>query len=373
MANKKIGITGHNGFLGTHLKNQIKYQHDGFEIIDFKRSFFENQKFLSAFVNNCDIIIHLAGLNRHNSQKEILKTNIRLAKILGDSLINNKFKGTLIYSSSLQERKDTYYGRSKKQASEILNERAKSGGFSFIKMIIPNIFGPFGQPYYNSFITTFCHQLIKKEKPEIIQDSEIPLIYVEDVVCQILEMIKLKGIHDIDVSNQINKKVSEILTQLKAFHAIYVQNGEIPEFQTIFDIQLFNTFRAAICLKDSFPRYYKIHSDKRGYFSELIRANSKGQVSFSITKPGVTRGDHFHTRKIERFSVIQGNAKLALRTVGKKNSIEFKLNGKKPAYVDIPIWTTHNITNIGEEDLITVFWINEHFVPEDADVYFEKV
>jgi UDP-2-acetamido-2,6-beta-L-arabino-hexul-4-ose reductase len=373
MANKKIGITGHNGFLGTHLKKQIKYQYNDFEIINFKRSFFQNQKDLSAFINNCDIIIHLAGLNRHNSQEEILKTNVLLAEILGDSLIKNEFEGILLFSSSLQEYKDTHYGRSKKQASEILAKKAKLGSFSFIKMIIPNIFGPFGQPQYNSFITTFSHQLIEQEKPEIIKDSLVPLIYVEDVVYQILETIKLKGIHSIEVPHKINKKVSEILTQLKVFNTTYIQNGVIPEFKSLFDIQLFNTFRSAVSLKDSFPRYYKIHSDQRGYFTELMRAKSKGQVSFSVTKSGVTRGDHFHTRKIERFSVIQGDAIIAVRTIGNKNSIEFKLNGKKPGYVDIPIWTTHNITNTGEEDLITVFWINEHFVPEDDDVYFEKV
>lgn len=373
MANKKIGITGHNGFLGNHLKNQIQYQFTDFELLDFKRSFFEDQKQLSIFVNRCDVIIHLAGLNRHNSEQEITSTNIKLAEILGASLIKNNFKGSLIFSSSLQENENTSYGKSKKKAGEVLAQAANSVGFSFVKLIIPNIFGPFGKPYYNSFITTFSHQLIKGEAPEIIVDAFIPLIYVDSVVHHIMDAIKFEGIHKIEVPYQIKKKVSEVLTQLEDFHKFYIENGIIPKFESKFDIQLFNSFRSALKLKEFFPISYKIHKDERGFFSELLRNHSQGQVSFSLTKPKITRGDHFHTRKIERFSVIQGEAKIELRKIGSNDMIEFKLSETNPAYVDMPIWTTHNITNIGNKDLITVFWINEHYDPEDADVFFEKV
>ena len=373
MANKKIGITGQNGFLGTHLKNASEYQFDDFEIIDFKRSFFEDENQLSIFVNSCDIIVHLAGLNRHNSGDKILKTNVQLSETLAKCLIKKRFKGILIFSSSLQEYNDTPYGKSKKQAAKFLAESAKSGGFSFVQFIIPNIFGPFGKPKYNSFITTFSHQLIKRERPEIINDDIVPLIYVEDVVHQIFRATELKGIHRIEIPSKTKRKVSKILTQLKEFEKIYIENGTIPKFESIFDIQLFNTFRSAINSKEFFPIPYKTHKDERGCFSELMRSHTKGQVSFSTTKPGFTRGNHFHTRKIERFSVIQGEAMIAFRTIGDEEIIEFKLSGKEPSYVDIPILTTHSIVNIGSEDLITVFWINEHYKLDDADVYFEKV
>ena len=373
MANKKIGITGHNGFLGTHLKNQIRYKFKDFEIVDFKRSFFEDENQLSIFVNSCDIIIHLAGLNRHDSGGKILKTNVQLSETLAKCLIKNMYKGSLIFSSSLQEYNNTPYGKSKKQASKFLAETAKTSGFSFVQFIIPNIFGPFGKPNYNSFITTFSHQLIKGERPEIINDDIVPLIYVEDLVPQIFRATELKGIHRIEILSKTKRKVSKILTQLKEFQKTYIENGTIPKLKTLFDTQLFNTFRSAINLKDFFPKSYQIHHDERGSFAELIRASTKGQVSFSSTKPGVTRGNHFHTRKVERFSVIQGEAKICLRIIGTKEIKEFKLVGTKPSYIDIPIWTTHNITNIGKKDLITVFWINEHYNPVDADVYFEKV
>ena len=373
MANKKIGITGHNGFLGNHIKNQIQYQFTDFELLDFKRSFFEDQKQLSIFVNSCDVIIHLAGLNRHNSEQEITNTNIKLAEVLGASLTKNNFKGSLIFSSSLKENENTPYGKSKKKAGEILAKAANSLGFSFIKLIIPNIFGPFGRPYYNSFIATFSHQLIKGQAPEILLDASIPLIYVDSVVRHIMDAIKFEGIHNIEIPYQIKKKVSNVLKQLEDFQKSYIENGILPKFESAFDIQLFNSFRSAINLKEFFPISYEIHEDERGYFSELIRNHSKGQVSFSSTKPNITRGNHFHTRKIERFSVIQGEAKIALRKIGSDDMIEFELSGTHPAYVDMPVWTTHNITNIGNKDLITVFWINEHYDPEDADVFFEKV
>ncbi len=373
MANTKIGITGHNGFLGNHIKNTIKYNFQDFQIVDFKRSFFQNDSAMSNFVNRCDVIIHLAGLNRHKSSEEIAKINIQLAKTLSTSLIANNFKGSLIYSSSLQENKDTPYGKSKKQAGEILARTASYGDFSFIDLIIPNIFGPFGKPNYNSFISTFSHQLIQEKATEIIIDDEVPLIYVESVVNHILNQIDKEGIHKIEIPHENEKTVSEVLAQLKDFKHEYIEKGCIPKLEENFDLQLFNTFRSAIDHLKFFPKSHKLHKDERGHFSELVRSHSQGQLSYSVTKPGLCRGNHFHTRKIERFSVIQGKAIIRMRKIGNNKSFELKIDGTNPSYVDIPVWTTHNITNIGKEDLVTIFWINEHYDSENADVYFEKV
>ena len=373
MANTKIGITGHNGFLGNYIKNSIKYNFQDFQIVDFKRPFFQNDSAMSNFVNSCDVIIHLAGLNRHNSSEEIEKTNIKLAKTLSRSLKVNNFKGILIFSSSLQIFKDSPYGISKKKAGEILEKAASANNFSFINLIIPNIFGPFGRPNYNSFIATFSHQLIQGETPEIIKDEKIPLIYVESVVNYILNQIDNNGIQKIEIPHENEKTVSEVLAQLKDFQHEYIEKGCIPKLEENFDLQLFNTFRSAIDHLKFFPKSNKLHKDERGHFSELIRSHSQGQLSYSVTKPGICRGDHFHTRKIERFSVIQGKAIIRMRKIGNNESFELKIDGTNPSYVDIPVWTTHNITNIGKEDLITIFWINEHYDSENADVYFEKV
>jgi UDP-2-acetamido-2,6-beta-L-arabino-hexul-4-ose reductase len=373
MASVKVGITGHNGFLGSHLKNIVKYKFKELMIVNFEREFFQIESAMSNFVMSCDVIIHLAGLNRHNSPGEIEKTNIRLAKTLAVSLLKNNFEGTLIYSSSLQIFKDTPYGESKKQAGEILAKAAFDGKFSFINLLLPNIFGPFGKPNYNSFIATFSHQLIQGKASVIIKDDKIPLIHVESAVNHILNQIDHQGIHEIEIPNETEKKVSEVLDQLKYFHQNYIERGSIPKLENIFDIQLFNAFRSAVDHSKYFPKLHKLHIDERGYFSELVRSSTQSQQSYSITKPGVTRGDHFHTRKIERFSVIKGEATIKMRKIGTEKSLELKLTGKRPSYVDMPVWTTHNITNTGEEDLITIFWINEFYNPEDSDVYFEKV
>ena len=125
--------------------------------------------------------------------------------------------------------------------------------------------------------------------------------------------------------------------------------------------------------KSYFPRNFTKHTDNRGAFVEIMRAGVSGQFSYSTTVPGITRGNHFHTRKVERFAVIKGKASIKLRKVDSDEVIEYLLNGDKPSYVDMPIWNTHNITNIGEEELVTLFWINEPYNPDDADTYFVEV
>ena len=373
MASKKIGITGHNGFLGNFIKNIIKYKLKDFQIVDFERIFFQDEFAMSNFVNNCDVIIHLAGLNRHNKQEEILKTNIQLAKTLSMSLVSNNFKGTLIYSSSVQIYMDSHYGKSKKKAGEIFADAASDAQFSFFNLVLPNIFDPFGKPNYNSFISTFSHEIIHGKAPKIINDEQVPLIYVESAVNHILNQIDKAGIHKIDIPQETEKKVSEVLDQLKNFYNTYIKRGNFPMLENNFDIQLFNTFRSALDYSKYFPKPHKLNLDERGHFSELIRNNSQGQISYSVTKPGITRGNHFHSRKIERFSIIQGEALLKMRKIGTDEQYDYELSGEAPSYVDIPIWTTHNITNTGKKDLVTIFWINEHFNSEDTDVYYEKV
>jgi UDP-2-acetamido-2,6-beta-L-arabino-hexul-4-ose reductase len=147
----------------------------------------------------------------------------------------------------------------------------------------------------------------------------------------------------------------------------------MPLFANSFEFDLFNTFRSYINLEKNYPSLLNRHSDERGFFSEILRTEIGGQFSYSTTLPGITRGNHFHTRKIERFTVLKGEAKISLRKIGGEKIYDFFLNGDLPSYVDMPIWFTHSITNIGNEPLITSFWINEPYNPEDSDTYFENV
>jgi UDP-2-acetamido-2,6-beta-L-arabino-hexul-4-ose reductase len=371
---KKIGITGQNGFVGYHLYQLLKYTSEDFELVDFERSFFEEEKKLDQFVNQCDVIVHLAAVNRHESIEKLYEINVSLAQKLIDSLNRTEAKPHVIISSSTQEERDNLYGASKKVARNLFSTWATQTNSCFTGMIIPNVFGPFGLPFYNSVVATFCHQLTHGYTPKIDIDGQLNLIYVGDLVQQIIERIDSQdNTHDSKIKEGSVQKVSEILNDLKYFKETYVNQGEIPELNSKYHIQLFNTFRSFIDFKTFYPKNLTPHRDARGAFVEVIRHGISGQTSYSTTVPDITRGNHFHTRKIERFAVIQGKALIQLRKIGTAEILNFELDGTQPSFVDMPVWYTHNIKNIGEEELLTVFWINEPFDPKDPDTYFEVV
>jgi UDP-2-acetamido-2,6-beta-L-arabino-hexul-4-ose reductase len=371
---KKVGITGSFGFIGTHLKNYLNLFPEMYEVIHFEGSWFDDKDAIDKFVKNCDVIVHLAALNRHNNAEVIYNTNIELVNKLIASLESTGCKPQILFSSSTHEERDNLYGRSKKMGREQLAAWAEKNGAVFTGMIIPNIFGPFGLPYYNSVVATFCYQLANNEIPKIEVDDEIKLIYVLDLVQEIVSVID-RRLHDsaYHVSHRYTIRVFELLAKLEYYRNTYQYNGQIPVLENTFDYQLFNTYRCYIDLASYFPKKYQQHQDNRGAFTELMRSAVSGQFSFSTTVPGITRGNHFHTRKIERFSVIKGKARIELRRVGTDQVFEFLLDGDDPAYVDMPIWFTHNITNIGKDTLYTCFWINEPYDPADPDTYIEKV
>lgn len=373
-AMKKIGITGQNGFAGACLFNAISLLKDEFQLVPFERSFFENEDQLQDWVKQCDTIVHLAALNRHKDPQVIYDTNIGLVKKLVASLETTSTRPHIIFSSSTQEERDNPYGKSKKEGRNLLTAWAEAGGGKFTGLIIPNVFGPFGKPFYNSVVATFCHQLCNNQEPRIDTDGLIKLIYVNDLAKVFIDTIR-NATHnpELKVEHTAEHYVSQILLQLQEFKKQYFENGIFPELQNKFSVDLFNTFRSYIDLKQYFPYKLKQNTDNRGTFVELVKLQQGGQVSFSTTHPGITRGNHFHTRKIERFAVIKGKALIQLRKYNTNEVLNFELSGDEAAYVDMPVWYTHNITNTGTDELYTVFWINEFFDPADPDTYFETV
>jgi UDP-2-acetamido-2,6-beta-L-arabino-hexul-4-ose reductase len=370
----RIGITGQKGFIGSHLFNYLGLKKDEFERIWFEDGYFDDHNRLEEFVRQCDVIVHLAALNRHNDPQTIYDTNIELIRKLVAALENTGSKPHLLFSSSTQEERDNVFAQSKREGRKLLAQWAEKNAALFTGMIIPNVFGPFGMPYYNSVIATFSHQLTHQEEPKVEIDASIKLIYIDDLVRIIHGLITGK-IQDHEFRLPFNKeiKVTEILSLLRDFKSSYYDQGILPDLTGAFERDLFNTFVCYMDIANHFPVKLKQKADERGTFVEMIQLKTGGQVSFSTTKPGITRGNHFHTRKAERFTVIKGKALIRLRKIGTDKVLDFEMDGNEPAYVDMPIWYTHNITNTGHDDLYTVFWINEFFNPEDPDTYFEKV
>ncbi|MCL6275540.1 NAD-dependent epimerase/dehydratase family protein [Muricauda sp. 2012CJ35-5] len=379
MKKLKVGITGQAGFVGYHLSTTLSLR-DDIELVDFKRSFFEDTEKLGDFVASCDTIVHLAAMNRHEDANVIYETNIGLVKRLIEACDSRNVAPHIIFSSSSQESKDNLYGKSKKEGKLLFAGWSKRSTAQFSSLTIPNVFGPFGKPNYNSVVATFCHKVAHDEETTIINDGEVGLIYINELVAVFMDVIlqNIRGDKIDDHSYEVNippnhfKKVSELLRLLKQYRKDYMNGGIFPSLEDPFEKALFNTFRCYVP-EDHYPVKFTKHTDPRGSFVEIARTQTSGQFSFSTTVPGITRGNHFHTRKAERFAVIRGKAKIQLRRIGTDKVINYILDGNEPAYVDMPIWYTHNIINIGDEELITLFWINEPYNPEDADTYFEDV
>jgi UDP-2-acetamido-2,6-beta-L-arabino-hexul-4-ose reductase len=370
----KVGITGQSGFIGTHFFNYLSLKENEINLIPFKDELFSTEKELIKWTKNCDVIVHLAALNRHTDPQIIYNTNIKLVEKLIESIERAGTKPHVIFSSSTQEELDNTYGKSKKDGRILFEKWAKKSGSKFTGLIIPNVFGPFGLPFYNSVVATFCHQLTHEEKPEIVVDNELKLIYVQELA-EVIYSIIIQGTsrNTYDIAHTSLNKVTDILKKLQYFKEQYYEKNIVPVLSSNFEIHLFNTFRSYFDYSKHYQVFLNKNEDERGNFTETIKSHIGGQFSFSTTKPGITRGNHFHIRKIERFIVIKGDALIRLRRIGTKDILEFRISGDKPAFIDMPVWYTHNITNIGKDELYTLFWVNEFFNSSDSDTFYEEV
>jgi UDP-2-acetamido-2,6-beta-L-arabino-hexul-4-ose reductase len=368
-----IGITGNKGFIGSHLVGNFKLRKTEINIINFEDEYFQNEDALEKFILDSDVIIHLAALNRHNDADEIYSTNIELVKLLINRTEKLNKYPHIIFASSTQESKDNIYGKSKSNGRKLFIEWKARNKSKFTGMIIPNVFGPFGIPFFNSVISTFSFQLTHDEKPKIQVDNTLELIYIQNLCTIIYKIIKEEIIEDsYVVPYDFKVSVKEILSKLNGYKKHYIDENIVPCLSNPNDVNLFNTFRSYIeC--SFFPRLLAKNADDRGYLIEIIKENSGGQSFYSITKPGITRGNHFHTRKVERFCVVKGEALIKLRKIGEEKIIQYYVNGYEPSIIDMPVWFTHNITNIGKQEMHTLFWTNEIFNKNDSDTFFESV
>lgn len=366
---KTILVTGSGGMIGWHLSVFLDAHHESADLIRCDRAGFNDDQFLTAAVAKADVVVHLAGMNR-GEEEEVVAANIGMADRLIEFFKKANVAPQVIYSSSTHADGTSRYGYSKRTAGEHFEEWAKESGANFCNLILPHVFGELGKPFYNSVVSTFASQIVTGETPNVTGDGELSLLHSHEVSKIIWEKINSQFNGTCRPEGQ-PIKVTQLLERLQKLWARY-QGGVMPNFDNLFDVRLFNVMRSYL------PHEQRavdltLHADDRGDLFEAVRADGRGQVFVSTTKPGITRGNHFHFKKVERFLVFSGKAKIRLRQVLTDEIFTYEISGDQLQAIDIPTLHTHNITNVGDEPLLTLFWTNEHYDPADSDTYFLPV
>lgn len=362
----KIAITGAGGFLGLHLRAAAMERGVRAVSVPLGERFDEAQA--REAISGADRLIHLAGVNR-GTDDEVAEGNRLFARQLATVLEGiEQAPAKVIYANSIQAGNGSVYGSAKLQAGETLGTAAERSGSTFENIMLPNLFGEYGRPFYNSVIATFSHLVANGDLPEVHQDNELQLLHAQNAADVLLGFVR---------SDQMSElahweTVQGVKEQLEEFAEFY-SSGEFPDLSTSFRRDLFNTYRSYTFPSDA-PIDITRHADQRGSFFEIVRSRGgTGQTSFSTTAPGITRGDHYHRRKVERFTVLAGEAEIKLRRLFDDKVFTYKISGEQPKSVDMPTLYSHNISNVGTETLYTAFWTNDIFDPNNADTIAETV
>ncbi|TWT80854.1 NAD dependent epimerase/dehydratase family protein [Planctomycetes bacterium CA13] len=361
---KRILITGSEGLIGWHLQCHL-FAAPNLEASTANRKQFNDSEWLEKAVQHADAVVHLVGVNR-GTDAEVEFDNPKLAQRLVDACEKTNSTPHVLYSNSTHCDRDIPYGRGKSTAAKIFQAWADANGALFSNMVLPHVFGEHGKPLYNSVVSTFASQLANDEPSSIQGDGKLSLMHTSQVaklVCDLTE----SGHSGEARPAGFDISVADLYNRLKRVCDRY-QSGVLPKLDEPLDYQLFNTYRSYLPPeKRRIP--FQLHTDNRGSLFETVRADGKGQVFLSTTHPGITRGNHFHFRKVERFVVIEGRADIRLRRMFTNEVITYHVFGDAPEAIDIPTLHTHNITNTGDAPLVTLFWAGEFFDPNDPDTY----
>ena len=365
----KVLVTGAKGFIGKNLVSTLERE-DKYKIICIDR---ENSKEeLEKGVLNSDFIVHLAGINRPKNEEEFFEGNTGLTEEIIEILKKNNKNTSILITSSIQADLDNAYGQSKKGAEEaLIKYMADTKGNVFI-FRLPNVFGKWCRPNYNSAIATFCHNIARGEEVWISDPTkEMTLVYIDDVVRNIKNVIDnevnyIPGYQNVEIEHKAT--LGEIVDLINSFKESR-KSLMIPNMENELTKKLYSTYLSYLPENDfSYP--LKMNVDNRGSFTEFIKSKDRGQVSVNISKPGITKGNHWHDTKNEKFLVVSGEGVIRFRKVDSEEIIEYKVSGEKLEVVDIPVGYTHNIVNTGERDMVTIMWVNEIFNPEKPDTIY---
>lgn len=363
---QRFAMTGSRGFLGWHTRAALRELNENIARVDVGSNFDQQLAMLS--LEGVERLIHIAGVNR-GTDLEVREGNLIFASQLAETIyaVENPPK-TIVFANSTQAMNGSVYGDSKLEASEILSKAAANRGVDFIDLRLPNIFGEHGRPFYNAVTSTFCHLVSLGEQPEIIVDKELSLLHAQNAADLLIGNTLTESQAELEVTETVTALAKKIID----FSEIY-KSGEIPDITNDFDRDLFNTYRSYTFPAQA-PLKLTRHQDQRGSFFEVIRSHGgSGQSSFSTTESGISRGDHFHRRKIERFTVLSGKATISLRKLFSNDRIDFDVDGNNPVSVDMPTMWSHKIVNTSDETLFTSFWSNEIYDPINPDTIAETV
>ena len=368
----KILVTGAKGFVGKNLIAELRNQ--GFNDI-YEYDIDTVPELLDDYTKDCSFVFHLAGVNRPKDTAEFMHGNFGFTNLLLNSLSKHKNNAPILVSSSIQAELNNPYGESKKAGEELIFEYGKTNNIPVYVYRLPNVFGKWCKPNYNSAVATFCNN-ITNELPIQINDPKVgmKLVYIDDVVALFIEKLKngttnnqpyesVSPVHEIELG-----AIVELLNGFKQSR----ENLQIPDMSDAFTKKLYSTYLSYLP-EDKFSYFLKTNIDNRGSFTEFLKTKERGQVSINISKPGITKGNHWHHTKNEKFLVVSGKGVIRFRKIDSTEIIEYQVSGDKLEVVDIPVGYTHNIENLGESDMVTVMWVNEIYDNEKPDTFFLDV
>lgn len=368
----KILVTGANGFVGKNLIAELRSK--GYEDL-YLYDIDTDPVLLDSYTKDCEFVFHLAGVNRPKDVDEFMQGNFGFTDTLLTSLKRSKNTCPVLVTSSIQAELDNPYGKSKKAGEDLLFGYARETGAPVYVFRLPNVFGKWCRPNYNSAVATFCHN-IARDLPITVNDPEVvmKLVYIDDVVQAFISALEGEVLIEdgfCKVSTVHTVKLGRIVELLKEFRESRTDLS-VPDMSDSFAKALYSTYLSYLP-EDRFSYPLRMNVDNRGSFTEIIRTAGRGQFSVNISKAGITKGNHWHHTKCEKFLVVSGKGLIQFRKIGTENVIDYHVSGEQLEVVDIPPGYTHNIINEGEADLVTFMWASEPFDSDKPDTMYEKV
>ena len=359
-----ILVTGAAGFVGKNLCAELRNRKLG-EVLEYDLN--TDPALLSVYAKECDFVFHLAGVNRPKEEKEFMEGNFGFTSLLLSALEEYGNKAPVLVTSSIQAQLDNPYGKSKKAGEDLMRAYGEKTGAPVLIYRLPNVFGKWCRPNYNSAVATFCYSIARDEEITV-NDPErmMQLVYIDDVVEECIAALEGRGRGAVTPVHEI--KLGRIAELLYSFRESR-KTLSLPDFSDPIAKKLYSTYLSYLPRED-FAYPLKMNTDERGSFTEFLRTPDRGQVSVNVAKPGIVKGNHWHHTKNEKFLVVSGEAVIRFRAPNETDVIEYRVSGQALEVVDIPPGYTHNIENVGTTDLVTVMWANEPFDPERPDTYF---